>query len=115
VYNKDMKKFLIILFILILSSPFLVTFLYSASALCEMAGCGMCGVIGHHIEKWLNSFIVIAIIEIGLFLVVYFLKPNFKEKFSNFTFKFKNLFEPLLFDPIKCLYSRGILNPQIYH
>ena len=107
-----MKKFLIILFVLILSSPFLVSFLYSVSALCEMAGCGICGVVGHHIEKWLASFIVIAIIEIGLILIVYCFSFSQNQSIKKYTFF--HTINLLLIDPIKRLYSKGILNPQIY-
>lgn len=108
-----MKKFLIILLILVFSLPVLVSFLYSVSVLCEMSGCGMCGVIGHHIEKWLGSFLIIAIIEIGLILIVF--SFVFSEKIESIKkYIIFDIINPLLIDPIKRLYAKGILEPQIY-
>lgn len=108
-----MKKFFIILFVLVLSLPFLVSFLYSLSVLCEMAGCELCGTIAHHIEKWINSFMIIGILEIGLVLIIYCFKPFFQKHFIK-KYTFFHTINSLLIDPIKRLYAKGILEPQIY-
>lgn len=113
----NIKIILISLFILIFSLPFLVSFLYSVSSLCEAVGCGMCGVIGHHIEKWLDSFLVIAVFELVLILIVYFLKIYFKKEFANFVSYIKNkitLSDSILINPIKRLCVETKINPRVY-
>lgn len=111
------KTILISLLIFILSLPFLVSFLYSVASLCEMGGCKMCGIIGHHIEKWLDSFVVITVLEVILILVVYFLRIYFKKEFTNFKsyIRYKiNLSDSILINPIKRLCVETKINPEIY-
>lgn len=114
------------LLILIFSLPFLVVFLYSVSSLCESIGCEMCGVVNHHIGKWLGFFTNVLnnenqlLLAIGLvaFLVILIVKNYFQKNFINFKLYYRHklfkAFNSIFFNPIKQLYANAIVDSQIY-
>jgi len=123
------RTILIGLFIIIFSLPFVLLFLYSVSALCEMSGCNACGIIGHHIDKWLSFFnnvfisdfqkISLFIIISGFVFILFILKKSyFQQEFLESKFyekyRLKGSFNSLLLNPIKRVYASAIIDPQIY-
>ncbi len=124
------KTILVGLLILIFSLPFLVSFLYSVVFLCGSTGCGMCGVIGHHIDKRLSFFTNILnsdnrllsqfllTVAMVMILVILFLRNYSQKYFINFKlyqrYKISNAFNSIFFSPIKRLYADAIIDPQIY-
>lgn len=113
------RTILISLLILIFSLPLLVPFLYSAMSLCESAGCEMCGVIGHHINKWLSFFTNILNVEVVAFLVIALVILSFQEypvdSRTCYNYKLSDAFDFIFLNPIKRIYAKTIIDPQIYN
>lgn len=111
-----MKTALVSLLILIFSLPFLASFLYSAMSLCESAGCAMCGVVGHHINKWLSFFTSVLTAEVIVFVVAVFLALGLQKHSADFRPYYSfDAFDFVFLNPLKRIYAKAIVDPQIYN
>jgi len=128
--NILLTSLVLLLFVLCIVS---LMFLPSSIRLfCKMNNCGLCNIIGHHIDQirelfattfnfsdylWLH-FIGILISISGIFSTT-LLKTCFQKDYIDLKLyrKYKLFNSPhlLLFNPLERAYSDGIIEPQIYN